>query len=232
LQLPKRVFAHGWWTNEGKKISKSVGNVIDPLELIETYGLDPVRYFLLREVPFGNDGDFSRQSMISRINSDLSNDLGNLTQRVLTLVYKNSDKKIPQPAEELDIDNQLLNSAYNLMTDIRLHFDAQEFNSALEKIWSVISASNRYIDDQAPWALKKTDPERMNTVLYTLMEVLRYLAIIIQPVIPHSASKILDQLSVSNDERNFSHLNILFKLTPGKTLQKPTPVFPRFVLET
>jgi methionyl-tRNA synthetase len=231
LELPKRVFAHGWWTNEGEKISKSIGNVIDPIELIKTFGLDQVRYFLLREVPFGNDGDFSQQSMIARINSDLSNDLGNLCQRVLSFVYKNGDKKIPQPANKLPEDQKLLRDAQGLITALRKHFDSQEFNLALEKIWTVIGAANRYIDTQAPWTLKKTDPVRMNTVLYTLIEVLRYLAITTQPVMPASANIMLDQLNVPANERSFKYLTSTYKIKPGKKLEKPSPIFPRFVID-
>jgi methionyl-tRNA synthetase len=231
LELPKRVFAHGWWTNEGEKISKSIGNVIDPIELIQTFGLDQVRYFLLREVPFGNDGDFSQQSMIARINSDLSNDLGNLCQRVLSFVYKNGGQKIPQPMNELPEDQRLLQSAKDLIAKLREHFDSQEFNLALEKIWTVIGAANKYIDTQAPWALKKSNPERMNTVLYNLIEVLRYLAITTQPIIPKSANIMLDQLTVPINERSFKYLTSTYKIKPGEKLEKPSPIFPRFVID-
>ncbi|MDA9314368.1 methionine--tRNA ligase [Alphaproteobacteria bacterium] len=231
LELPKRVFAHGWWTNEGEKISKSIGNVIDPIELIQTFGLDQVRYFLLREVPFGNDGDFSQQSMIARINSDLSNDLGNLCQRVLSFVYKNGGQKIPQPMNELPEDQRLLQSAKDLIAKLREHFDSQEFNLALEKIWTVIGAANKYIDTQAPWALKKSNPERMNTVLYNLIEVLRYLAITTQPIIPKSANIMLDQLTVPANERSFKYLTSTYKIKPGEKLEKPSPIFPRFVVD-
>ena len=231
LELPKRVFAHGWWTNEGEKISKSIGNVIDPIELIQTFGLDQVRYFLLREVPFGNDGDFSQQSMIARINSDLSNDLGNLCQRVLSFVYKNGGQKIPQPMNELPEDQRLLQNAKDLIAKLREHFDSQEFNLALEKIWTVIGAANKYIDTQAPWALKKSNPERMNTVLYNLIEVLRYLAITTQPIIPKSANIMLDQLTVPANERSFKYLTSTYKIKPGEKLEKPSPIFPRFVID-
>ena len=139
--------------------------MIDPLELITTYGLDQVRYFLLREVPFGNDGDFSRQSMTSRINSDLSNDLGNLFQRVLTFIYKNSDAQIPSATQLLIVDETLLESVYDLIDKLRVHFDSQEFHFALEKIWAAVASANKYIDEQAPWTLKKSNTERMGTVL-------------------------------------------------------------------
>ena len=229
LKTPQRVFAHGWWTNEGKKISKSTGNVIDPLELITTYGLDQVRYFLLREVPFGNDGDFSRQSMISRINSDLSNDLGNLFQRVLTFIYKNSDAKIPDPAQLILVDEELLENVYDLIGKIRIHFDSQEFHLALEKIWAVVGGANRYIDEQAPWTLKKSNTERMGTVLYTLVEVLRCAAIILQPVMPRSSNEMLNQLNVPIDERLFTYLTPAAKIKAGIKIEKPSPIFPRFL---
>ena len=228
LKTPQRVFAHGWWTNEGQKISKSTGNVIDPLELITTYGLDQVRYFLLREVPFGNDGDFSRQSMISRINSDLSNDLGNLFQRVLTFIYKNSDAQIPSATQLLTVDETLLESVYDLIDTLRVHFDSQEFHFALEKIWAAVASANKYIDEQAPWTLKKSNTERMGTVLNTLVEVLRCLAVILQPIMPRSSNEMLNQLNVPIDQRVFTSLTPAAKIRAGVLIEKPSPIFPRF----
>jgi methionyl-tRNA synthetase len=229
LEPPHRIFAHGWWTNEGQKISKSVGNVIDPLELIETYGLDQVRYFLLREVPFGNDGDLSRTAIISRMNNDLANDFGNLSQRVLGFIAKNADAKIPTPGLFSDADQVILTLGEELLARTRTAYDNQAFNKALEGVWEVVSAGNRYIDEQAPWALRKTDPERMATVLYTLLEVIRRLAIVMQPVVPTSAGRMLDQLSVPTDARDFAHFGTDYKLTPGTSLPKPEPIFPRYV---
>ncbi|MDA1311435.1 MAG: methionine--tRNA ligase [Proteobacteria bacterium] len=229
LAPPKRVYAHGWWTNEGQKISKSLGNVIDPLELIETYGLDQVRYFLLREVPFGNDGDFSRTAMIGRMNNDLANDFGNLSQRVLGFIAKNADAKVPTPGPFSDADQAILALGEELLARTRTAYDNQAFNKALEGVWEVVSAGNRYIDEQAPWALRKTDPERMATVLYTLLEVVRRLAIVMQPVVPGSAGRMLDQLSVPADVRDFAHFGAEHKLTPGTELPKPAPIFPRYV---
>jgi methionyl-tRNA synthetase len=229
LPLPGRVFAHGWWTNEGQKISKSLGNVIDPHELIESYGLDQVRYFLLREVPFGNDGDFSRSAMIGRMNNDLANDFGNLSQRVLGFIAKNADAKVPTPADFSDADTAILKAADDLLAKTRASYEDQAFNRALEGIWEVVSGANRYIDDQAPWALRKTDTERMGTVLYTLLEVIRHLAILMQPVVPGSANTMLDQLGVSPVARDFSCLNSDYRLVPGAALPKPAPVFPRYV---
>jgi methionyl-tRNA synthetase len=229
LPLPGRVFAHGWWTNEGQKISKSLGNVIDPHELIESYGLDQVRYFLLREVPFGNDGDFSRTAMIGRMNNDLANDFGNLSQRVLGFIAKNAGAIVPTPDAFSEADTEILQAAGDLLGKTREAYDNQAFNRALEGIWEVVSAGNRYIDEQAPWTLRKSDPARMATVLYTLLEVVRHLAILMQPVVPGSANTMLDQLGVAPDARGFVHLGDEHRLAPGTPLPKPAPVFPRYV---
>lgn len=228
LPLPERVFAHGWWTNEGQKISKSLGNVIDPLELIETYGLDPVRFFLLREVPFGNDGDFSRKGFVLTCNANLAKGLGNLAQRTLSMVYKNCNGKIPAPLEFTSEDNDILNSIDGLVAKVRSHMDRQEFHLALEAIFAQAAAGDKYISVQEPWKLKKTDPERMNTVLYVLSEVIRQLAILIQPIMPESAGKLLDMLRIEN--REFSALGAGSRLVPETAIDKPVGVFPQFEL--
>src|SRR3546814_7330628 len=178
LEPPKRVFAHGWWTNEGQKISKSLGNVIDPLELVRTYGLDQVRYFLLREVPFGNDGDFSRKAMVNRMNSELANDVGNLSQRVLSMIAKNCGGAVPQPGAYAAADEALLAADAALLEGQRAAYDAHAFHRALEAVFDVVGRANRYVDEQAPWALRKSDPQRMATVLYTLAETIRHVAIL------------------------------------------------------
>jgi methionyl-tRNA synthetase len=229
LAPPKRVFAHGWWTNEGEKISKSLGNAIDPLDMVAEFGLDPVRYFLMREVPFGNDGDYSRTAMIQRTNADLANDFGNLSQRVLSMVFKNCDAAIPTPQAFNDDDKAMLQQAYDLLDKLRDEYDRQGIHRALEIQWRVVAEANRYVDAQAPWGLKKTDPERMATVLYVLAEVIRNLAILAQPIVPQSAAKILDQLKQSEDARTFAALGADGALEPGIALDKPEPVFPRFV---
>lgn len=232
LPLPKRVYAHGWWTNEGQKISKSLGNAIDPNHLAASYGLDQTRYFLMREVPFGNDGDFSIKAMTQRINGDLANDLGNLTQRVLSMVFKNCDGIMPAIPDPLKSeDERLLKSVDSLLIDVRQHIDDQAFHEALRIIWQVIAQANRYVDTVAPWALKKTDPVRMGGVLAVLSETIRKIAILVQPVMPESAGKILDQLGVEPTQRDFSFLEGTNRLASGQGIAKPEPVFPRFVDE-
>lgn len=227
LQPPKRVFAHGWWTNEGQKISKSLGNVIDPLRLIEQYGLEQTRYFLLREVPFGNDGDFSHRSMVNRINGELANDLGNLAQRSLSMIAKNCGGAVPVPGEFTEDDKALLDDAAALLDKLRQATDRQLFHEAIETVWVVVRAANGYVDRQAPWALKKTDPARMATVLYVLAETLRRIALLMQPITPDAMSKLLDQLAVPADKRNFAFFGEA--LAGGTPLPAPSGVFPRYV---
>ena len=232
LPLPKRVFAHGWWTNEGEKISKSLGNVIDPNLLAEEFGLDQTRYFLMREVPFGNDGDFSRRAMIHRMNGDLANDLGNLSQRVLSMIFKNCSGVMPAlPATAAPEDSALLDAADAMLGKVRAHMDVQSFHEALRCIWEVVSDANKYVDTTAPWGLKKTDPVRMGEVLAVLAETIRQAAILVQPVMPGSASKILDQLGVADGQRGFDMLAEAGRIAAGVEISKPEPVFPRFVEE-
>jgi len=230
--LPRRVFAHGWWTNEGQKISKSLGNVIDPVSLAETYGLDQMRYFLMREVPFGSDGDFSHAAMTHRMNGDLANDLGNLCQRVLSMVFKNCGEAIPAKPEQLQAaDNTILASAYALLEKNRTQYDTQQFHEALKSIWDVIGDANRYVDEMAPWALRKTDPDRMADVLWVLCEVIRVVAILIQPMMPQAAARLLDQIAVPPSERAFSLLHGGASMAGGQGINKPEPIFPRYVTE-
>ncbi|MBL4839147.1 MAG: methionine--tRNA ligase, partial [Kordiimonadaceae bacterium] len=216
---------HGWWTNEGQKISKSLGNVIDPFELIESYGLDPVRFFLLREVPFGNDGDFSRKSFVLRCNADLANGLGNLSQRTLSMIHKNCDGLLPAPGTLTNEDNGLLLSLEGTLEVVRTNMDNQAFHAALDAIFAQSAAADLYISQQEPWKLRKTDPERMNTVLYVLADAIRQLAILIQPIMPQAAEKILNQLNVT--ERGFDQLGAAGRLKPGTSIPKPEGVFPR-----
>ena len=232
LEPPKRVFAHGWWTNEGQKISKSLGNIIDPYEIVKTYGLDQVRYFLLREVPFGNDGDFSRKSVLNRINGDLANDLGNLVQRVLSMVGRYCDGQVPAPATiTTDDDRALLDQAAGAIEAIRQSMDAQAFNEALDTIWSLVRAANGYVDHQAPWRLHKEDVERRDTVLYTLAETIRHIGLYLQPFVPDAATSILDQLEIADDQRDFSSIGGGHAVKPGTPLRKPSAIFPRIAAE-
>jgi methionyl-tRNA synthetase len=224
---PKRVFAHGWWTNEGQKISKSLGNVIDPYQLTRDYGLDQTRYFLLREVPFGNDGDFSHRAMVNRMNNDLANDFGNLAQRVLSMIYKNCGGQIPEPGELRPSDEAMLAAADSLRVRMRSELAVQAFHRALEAQFSVVAHANRYVDEQAPWVLRKTDKARMATVLYVLAEVIRQLAILAQPFMPNGPSQLLDQMGQPADARAFADLET--RLEPGRAIDKPQGVFPRYV---
>ena len=224
---PQRVFASGWWTTEGQKISKSLGNAIDPNAVAVEFGLDPVRYFLLREVPFGNDGDFQRRALIGRLNADLANAYGNLCQRVLSIVAKNCDAKVPVKGVLVDADNALLDRAKGLLAVLRADIEEQAFHRALISIWEVIADANRYVDAQAPWALAKTDPARRDTVLWVLAETIRRVTLLVQPFMPDSAGKILDQLAVPAELRTFASFDR--DLEVGTPLPKPQGVFPRFV---
>ena len=227
LAPPQRVFAHGWWTNEGQKISKSLGNAIDPIAVTQEFGLDPVRYFLLREVPFGNDGDFQRRALIGRLNADLANAYGNLCQRVLSIVAKNCGEKIPSKGEITDADKLLLDRGRGLLAIVRAELDEQAFHKALTSIWEVIADANRYVDAQAPWALAKTDPVRRDTVMWVLAETIRRVTLLVQPFMPDSTARILDQLAVPPEARTFAAFDT--ELAPGTSLPKPQGVFPRFV---
>ena len=227
LEPPKRVFAHGWWTVEGQKMSKSLGNFIPPQELIDKYGLDPVRYFMLRELPFGSDGDFSHRAMVGRLNGDLANDYGNLAQRVLSMINRNCGAAVPEPGAFVEADQRLLDDARGLLERVRPLVAEQGFHLALETIWRIVGDANRYVDEQAPWALRRSDPARMATALYTLAEVLRHLAILTQPFVPSASASLLEQLAVPADARRFADL--AEPLPPGRSLPPPHGIFPRFV---
>jgi methionyl-tRNA synthetase len=227
LPVPKRIFAHGWWTVNGSKMSKSIGNVVDPLALVRRYGLDPVRFFLLREVPFGNDGDFSEKALMARLNTELANDFGNLAQRSLSLIAKNCEGKLPAQGEPTEDDAEMLEQASALVDLLRGHMDRQALHEALEEVWKVIRAANSYIDRQAPWALRKTDIARMGSVLRVLVDVVRAAATLLQPYMPDSMGRMLDQLGVPADARTFASLAV--PLQAGTELPAPQGVFPRHV---
>nr|WP_306266732.1 methionine--tRNA ligase [Pararhizobium sp. IMCC3301] len=229
LALPKRVFAHGFLFNRGEKMSKSVGNVVDPFSLVDIYGLDALRYFLLREVPFGRDGSYSHDAIVARMNADLANDLGNLAQRSLSMVFKNLDGALMTPSTLTEADNVILEQARALLPECREAMDVQAPHNALNAIWNVVSEANRYFAAQEPWALKKTDPQRMSDVLYVTAEIVRRVAILAQPFMPDAATRLLDALAVPSEERSFAALGAADTLTSGTTIAKPEGIFPRFV---
>ncbi len=224
---PHRIFAHGWWTNDGQKISKSLGNVIDPLQLVQQYGLDYVRFYLMREIPFGNDGNYSHASFVARINAELANNIGNLIQRTVSFAYKNCEQRVPKATLQAE-DEQLLAEAHGIFGKLRQYIDVQSIHLCLEEIVKLGHAANAYIDTQAPWLLLKSDVERMNAVLYTLLEVIRLIGIYLQPFMPDSAAKI-NQLFGMNEHSNQSNFNAVDskRLTAGTTLRKPEIIFPR-----
>ena len=232
VELPKRVFGHGFLLTAGHKMSKSVGNVIAPKNLIEKFGVDASRYVLMREVTFGQDGDISWPLMTSRINAELANNMGNLVQRTLSQINKNCDAKVPNPGILEDVDHALLNHAgQEMLIAVRGEFEKLQFSRALEAIVHVAHLANAYIDEQAPWTLKKTNPERMATVLYVLAETIRNLGLILQPFVPVSANKMLDQVAVAADQRDLSFIGAQHALAMGTELPKPEGIFPRIVDE-
>ncbi|BAS17482.1 methionine--tRNA ligase [Arthrobacter sp. Hiyo8] len=200
LELPKRVMIHGFLTNNGVKMSKSLGNVVAPKDFVEQYGLDQVRFFFLREVPFGADGSYNHEAIVGRMNADLANNFGNLAQRSLSMVAKNCEGRVPVPGDFSAEDSALLAQAAGLLDVARAAFEKQEFSRALEAIWAVLGDTNAYFAEQAPWVLRKTDVERMNTVLYVTLEVVRIVAILAQPVMPTSAAKLLEVLGQPDGE--------------------------------
>jgi methionyl-tRNA synthetase len=230
IELPRRVFVHGFLLNSGEKMSKSVGNVVDPFALIGAFGLDQVRYFLLREVPFGQDGSYNEDAIIGRINADLANEFGNLAQRSLSMVNKNLDAQVPEPGEFTDADRELLAVADELLPRVRAYFDVPAMHQALEAIWAVLGAANRYFSAQEPWVLRKSeaaaDQDRFRTVLYVTLEVVRIATLLVQPVMPTSAATLLDLLGQPEDERDFGAVAV--RIAPGTALPAPTGVFPRY----
>lgn len=236
LPIPKQVFSHGFLLHRGEKMSKSLGNVVDPLELADRFGVDPLRYFLLREISFGNDGSFSAEAIVTRANAELANSFGNLAQRVLSMIFKNLDGVL-ESCESTEADTQLQNLVRTAcLIDLPGAFAELDFSGGIEAWMRAVFACNQYVDDQAPWTLRKTDPERMKAVLGTLFKVVRDLAIAIRPVVPASADRLLDQMGIDPTARDFAALadNGWFDrlVAGGFVLAQPVGVFPRLELPT
>jgi methionyl-tRNA synthetase len=229
IELPRRIFSHGFLFNRGEKMSKSVGNVIDPFALADAYGVDPLRYFFLREVPFGQDGNYSHDAIVARINADLANGIGNLAQRSLTMIAKNFAGMLPAPGALSANDTAMLAAADAMIGKAREAMKTQALHQALNAVWAVIADADRYFAGEAPWALAKTDPARQGTVLHTTAEVIRQVAILAQPVMPQSAGRMLDLLAIPEGERDFAALGGATRIAPGSKLPAPAPVFPRYV---
>ena len=229
LDVPKRIFSHGFLFNRGEKMSKSVGNVIDPFALADAYGVDQLRYFFLREVPFGQDGNYSHEAIVNRINADLANDLGNLAQRSLSMIAKQLGGILPAPGDLSANDKTILAAADGMIAGAREAMKTQQIHQMLNVVWSVVADANRYFAGEAPWALAKTDPKRQGTVLYVTAEIIRQVAILAQPVVPEAAAKLLDLLAVPQNERDFAMVGGSKRLAPGSSLPAPSGVFPRYV---
>jgi methionyl-tRNA synthetase len=230
VPVQKRVYAHGFLFNRGEKMSKSVGNVVDPFTMADQYGVDQMRYFFLREVPFGQDGSYNHEAIVARINADLANDLGNLAQRSLSMIAKQHAGVLPEPGEFSDNDRAILAQADGMLAQARTAVDTQQIHQWLNAVWAVVAEANRYFAGEAPWALAKTDPPRQKTVLYVTAEVVRQIAILAQPVMPAASAKLLDSLGIAEGSaRSFAALGDAARIQPGTTLPTPVGVFPRYV---
>jgi methionyl-tRNA synthetase len=229
VAVPRRIFSHGFLFNRGEKMSKSTGNVVDPFTLADTFGVDQVRYFFLREVPFGQDGNYSYEAIAARINAELANDLGNLAQRSLSMIAKQLGGVLPTPGVFSDNDQAILAAADAMIAGAREAMKTQALHQVLNQVWAVVADANRYFAGEAPWALAKSDPARQGTVLYVTAEVIRQVAILAQPFMPDSAAKLLDLLGVSAGERDFDKLGGAHRLEPGALLPAPSAVFPRYI---
>lgn len=229
IPVQKRVYAHGFLFNRGEKMSKSVGNVVDPFNLADQYGVDQMRYFFMREVPFGQDGNYNHEAIVARINADLANDLGNLAQRSLSMIAKQLGGVLPESGEFSDNDKAILAMADGMIAASREAMATQQIHHWLNAVWAVVAEANRYFAGEAPWALAKTDPVRQKTVLYVTAEVVRQIAILAQPAMPTASSLLLDSLGIPADERNFAMLGGARRIAPGSTLPAPTPAFPRYI---
>jgi methionyl-tRNA synthetase len=237
LALPKTVFGHGFLLARGEKMSKSLGNVVDPMELIERFGVDNLRYFLMREVSFGNDGSYSAEAIVTRCNAELANSFGNLAQRTLSLIFKNLGGVLPECDEELQsVDNVSGSIAQMMIDQVLPQYEALNFSHALDNWMQAVFGWNQYIDTMAPWSLKKTDPKRMAEVLGVIFKAIRDLAITVRPVVPASADNLLDQMGIPANERDFAALSDTGWYerlrASGFTLSQPVGVFPRLDLPT
>jgi methionyl-tRNA synthetase len=229
IPVQKRVYAHGFLFNRGEKMSKSVGNVVDPFNLADQYGVDQMRYFFLREVPFGQDGNYNHEAIVARINADLANDLGNLAQRSLSMIAKQLGGVLPEPGAFSDNDKAMLAEADAMIGVTRSAMATQQIHHWLNTVWAVVAEANRYFAGEAPWALAKTDPARQKTVLYVTAEVVRQIAILTQPVMPGASAKLLDSLGIPEGERSFAALGGATRIAPGTVLPAPLAVFPRYI---
>jgi methionyl-tRNA synthetase len=228
LPIPGRIFSHGFLYNRGEKMSKSVGNVIDPFDLVAAYGLDPVRFFFLREVAFGQDGSYSQEAIVTRMNADLANGLGNLAQRSLSMIAKSFAGVVPQPGTFTEADRGLLATADGLYAKARAAMDTQAIKTWLDAVWSAIGDADRYFASEKPFD-KSHSLERKGTILYVTAETVRQLAILVQPAMPTSASRLLDLLAVTPEKRAFAALGAAGRLAPGTSLPAPVGIFPRYV---
>ncbi len=228
FKTPKKIVAHGWWTNNGKKISKSLGNTIDPNEMVENFGLDQFKYFLLREVPLGNDGDFSETSFLNRINSDLSNNLGNLIQRVMKFLSKNFEQKLPLTPLKNDDGFDLIEKGYSILESLENKFERFHISKCLEEIFFYIDDMNRFMDKSEPWKTFKKNPEEAAKTLSVLVESFRIIGIYLQPFIPDFSIKLLDLLNINLEKRDFDCLNYKNVLKKGHVFNKPLALFPRY----